>query len=339
MNLIKKHIRKLDKGFSLPELVVVIVVIGIMATIVLVNYGNWHRDIIISTIKNDLNGIVSAMEDYRNFNDVYSSTVPTNFKPSKGVTLNGGSINSGKAFCIEATSEGLSYSVSQQKMIFPGVCPVLFFDLYAKSSYAVSGNKLNDLSGYNVHGAMVGGATFDSQAKGSLRFDGVDDWIDGVVQPNTKNSPNEFTVMGVIKPDEQNSFIVVPDSNGQDQSIYFNSTSGRLSINVAEAQNLNRRTRSTSANAIAEGDWTHWAISVNDKNIKMYINGELNAEYNETINIADWSGNWTIGRRGGSYTDQYYYKGLMGMLGVYGRALSSSEVKSNFESSRFRYGL
>lgn len=90
-------------GFTLIELMAVISVIGILATISIVGYGDWQASIIKAQLKSDLTNAVTAMNDYRNFNNVYPSTVPTNFKPSSGVILSGGSPN-GLIFCIEATS-------------------------------------------------------------------------------------------------------------------------------------------------------------------------------------------------------------------------------------------
>ena len=49
-NLTKKHI----SGFTIVELVVVIVVIGVLASISIVSYGNFRRSITIAQLKNDL---------------------------------------------------------------------------------------------------------------------------------------------------------------------------------------------------------------------------------------------------------------------------------------------
>lgn len=89
-------------GFSLVELLVVISTIGILATITIVGYGSWQKSITTSQLQSDLNGAATAMEDYRNFNDVYPSTLPTTFKPSDKVNLvvTGG----GSLYCIDATS-------------------------------------------------------------------------------------------------------------------------------------------------------------------------------------------------------------------------------------------
>lgn len=54
-------------GFTIVELVVVIVVMGILATITVASYGNWRERTVTNQIKSDLNGVATAMENVRNF--------------------------------------------------------------------------------------------------------------------------------------------------------------------------------------------------------------------------------------------------------------------------------
>lgn len=89
-------------GFTIVELIVVISVIGILATIGFLSYNNWQASIITSTIKSDLSGAAAAMEDYRNFNNGYPSSLPSTFKSSPDVALT--TIGGGTTFCISATS-------------------------------------------------------------------------------------------------------------------------------------------------------------------------------------------------------------------------------------------
>jgi hypothetical protein len=71
------------------------------------------------------------------------------------------------------------------------------------------------------------------------------------------------------------------------------------------------------------GEWTHITISINDKDIKIYINGKLDSQYSETIDIGDWSGNWVVGQRGNS---TYWYNGLIDEVKIYNTALTPEEV-------------
>ena len=194
---------------------------------------------------------------------------------------------------------------------------------------------LQDLSGNNNNGTATNtngtGMTFATGKVGSaIQFDGVDDWMN-IAQPAIGFTPNVFTVMGIIYPDNQYGHIITPQSNGVDQQISYENGGTRLRMQVAESSDTNERTRYSPSGSMPVSIWTSWAISVNDKNIKMYINGVLVSEYNETINIGNWSNNWVIGQRG---IGTYWYKGKIDELRVYSRVLSTAEIQAIYNSSK-----
>ena len=98
---------KIIDGFTIVELIVVISIVGLLAGIVAVGYSGWQKSSITSQLKSDLNGVASAMENARTFNNAYPITsIPSTFKPSSNVTLvaANNSSDSGKTYCIDATS-------------------------------------------------------------------------------------------------------------------------------------------------------------------------------------------------------------------------------------------
>ena len=104
INGLISHIKQ-KKGFTVVELLVVIGVIGVLATIVVVGYGAWKKNILASQVQSDLNGIAAAMENAKNFNNGYPSTIPSSITPSTGVTLTLQSTSSSQ-YCIDATTSG-----------------------------------------------------------------------------------------------------------------------------------------------------------------------------------------------------------------------------------------
>lgn len=77
---------KLYRGFTIVELLVVIVVISILVTITIVGYGAWQKRVALTSVKSDLTQGYSAMKTKSNFSNQYyssSSELAENFKPSQ----------------------------------------------------------------------------------------------------------------------------------------------------------------------------------------------------------------------------------------------------------------
>lgn len=90
-------------GFTVIELLVVITVIGILAGIVLLNMNGWKQHTETSQVQSDLKSAASAMEDYRNNNNGYPTSLPSTFTASQGVTVTYTS-GSTTGYCINAKS-------------------------------------------------------------------------------------------------------------------------------------------------------------------------------------------------------------------------------------------
>ena len=104
-----------SRGFTVIEVIVVVVVIGVLAAVTIVRYDDFQKSVIAAQLKSDLNGAATAMENARMFGNVYPTSVPSVFAPSPGVTLVGGSPD-GKAYCIDASSSSdasIHYYVDQ----------------------------------------------------------------------------------------------------------------------------------------------------------------------------------------------------------------------------------
>jgi len=102
--IITKLVNRADNGFTLVELVAVVVFIAILSGISLVAYNSWEKTTITAQLKSDLNGASSAMENARTFGNSYPKTIPTTFKTSSGVSLVVKANDDGSGYCIDATS-------------------------------------------------------------------------------------------------------------------------------------------------------------------------------------------------------------------------------------------
>jgi prepilin-type N-terminal cleavage/methylation domain-containing protein len=126
-------------GFTIVELLVVILVIGILAGISIVGYGAWRKNIAEDQLKSELSGVASAMENARNFSSTYPTAIPSTFTPSNDVTLTYVS-GDAKTFCIQASTSQDStliyrYDISEKKEPQVGACGVVVVPTIANAMH------------------------------------------------------------------------------------------------------------------------------------------------------------------------------------------------------------
>lgn len=115
------------KGFTIVELMVVIVILGILTGLSVFGYSNWHKSISEKEVQSDLQIAASAMENAKNFGAGYPSSLPSNFTSSDKVTLTyrTGSLTS---YCIDAvhtSNPSIQYFINSAQGSKPavGACP------------------------------------------------------------------------------------------------------------------------------------------------------------------------------------------------------------------------
>ena len=92
-------------GFTIVELVVVIAVIGILAAITIASYGSWRQSNAETAVKSDLNGLYTALESHKNFNDSFPATLPATFTPTKDVAVTYLPSADRTSYCVSARSD------------------------------------------------------------------------------------------------------------------------------------------------------------------------------------------------------------------------------------------
>lgn len=94
--------RKTTSGFTIVELLIVIVVIGILVAITIVAYNGIQQRALVTTLKSDLTNASKQIELNQVDNGAYPTSLPANVKASKNVTLSLSEAGSG--YCINAES-------------------------------------------------------------------------------------------------------------------------------------------------------------------------------------------------------------------------------------------
>lgn len=119
------------RAFTVVELLVVIIIIGVLAAITIVSYNNITQNANTNSIKTDLTNFSKSLEVSRTSSstDVYPDTAAlAGLKPSNGATLTYNYVSGSKHYCLEETLSGVTYSitninrtVTQSQCIYNGI--------------------------------------------------------------------------------------------------------------------------------------------------------------------------------------------------------------------------
>lgn len=114
-------------GFTVVEVVVMVSVIGILASIVIIGLSNWRMMSARNEVRSDLSNLAASMESARNFGGGYPTSLPATFKNSPTVTVTYKSGNT-TTYCVDGASVAITsikYRIdsSQGKDPIEGQCP------------------------------------------------------------------------------------------------------------------------------------------------------------------------------------------------------------------------
>ncbi len=172
--------------------------------------------------------------------------------------------------------------------------------------------------------------SYDSNAQMSL--DGTDDNFQ-ISDPGVGTS---FSIEVVIKVDNYSNgpIFVSPNSVGIDH--FFRITGGgKFRAQFVEIPDTAADSY-TSTTTINTGEYYHVVISKTPSNGTIYVNGVAEDSHTPTLAAAAWSGNWRIGAR---WNNTFNFNGELPIFKIYNKALTSTEVLKNFNTTKSRFGL
>lgn len=348
-----KRLPTTSSAFTIVELLVVIVVIGVLAAITIVSYTGIQQKATVASLTSDLTNASNQLKMFQVDNSTFPTTIDctipdsaTNkcIKSSSGTTYQYAFNNntSSPTFCITDTKGTTSYRITQDSLPSVGNCLdyglVMHLDAGDIESYPGSGTVWTDLSGNGSNGTLVNGAAYTSDGGGAIGFDGVNDYVN-IPYGSQFNIRNAITLSIWIK--RTSGFNQLQDTMilGRSPSWYFydsynsGSMHGDVYIDGVRQATLN-------IGVPYDGSWYQMTYTYDSSNqtAKMYKNGTLAG----SITLTGLS-NYLID----SSTANFAYMGyntvgrtmLLNDAYIYNRALSPGEITQHFNVHRSRYGI
>jgi len=124
-NVIKYTPRFRQNGFTIVELLIVVVVIGILAAVVLVAYNGVQRNAVASVMKESVQSAGTKMKFANADTESYPTTLPSDLKAPAGIGFALATVATSKEFCINVTSQryaDLSWHTDQTGTLQSGLC-------------------------------------------------------------------------------------------------------------------------------------------------------------------------------------------------------------------------
>lgn len=220
---------------------------------------------------------------------------------------------------------------------------VFYVDAADANSYPGSGTTWTDLSGNGNNGTLTNGPTFSSANRGSIVFDGTNDYI--LINNSTStNISNNVTYAIWIRPSVN---ITNTGQNNSDVSFFRKQTSGSgfiLEVFGTTASNkqlsffVNYPSGVTTTYTLNANIW-YYIVGTYDGSVSyLYVNGSQVATSTFTTTVTT-SAAIHIGTFIPSSTPTRNFQGNISNCSIYNRALSTNEILQNYNATKGRYGF
>jgi hypothetical protein len=221
---------------------------------------------------------------------------------------------------------------------------VLYLDAGNSKSYPGAGISWTDLSGRNNNGTLVNGPTFSSANKGSIIFDGTNDYVN-CGKASSISQFSSFSVNCWVKPlsfpSAFNTGRVILRSE-ESFRIYWYESSGfsnpnRLYFYMNGVDSGLETCTSYLTSNFSTNTWYNISATYTGSSTNLYINSVLvDTKTGKSGNVSS-----TVDLYLGASVayGEYYFQGNIAQVSIYNRALSSSEVRENYNATKGRFSL
>lgn len=356
------YMRNHHKGFTLVELIVVMGVITIIATLVVVSFSSARLHSRDSRRVHDVQQIQTALELYYTKNHsyptaitpgqtfsnagvIYIDPVPSNPTPrTDGACLNQDYIYTSAAnntsyilnFCLGNDSG--NYASGENSCYNTMNC------LSEKSGLVAwwkmdegNGTTIADTSGNNNNGTLVSSPTWQAETNcksGScLSFDASN--YGTVNDSNSLDLKDKFTISLWMKSNsliQTNRYLISKLNNSSSDNVYsiiYGYSANKVQFYASG--NSYGYPSSNSNITISDTNWHHIVYTYDGSVFNGYLDSVAITPVNVTSNLAQSTGTLKIASFNGT---GYYFNGLLDDVRIYNRALSSAEVLSLYYRTR-----
>lgn len=233
---------------------------------------------------------------------------------------------------------GTNYS---PKQVIDGL--VLCLDAANIKSYPGTGSTWFDLN-KNVRDVTLNNSpSFNSIDKKCFVFDGVNDFGTSPFYSAISKTSTPHTMMAWINYVTNNAIYGIvnigqwADTQYATGIVLINNVF-HWSYNGAGPQFMAGNTVSSDY-TLASNTWYHLAFSRTASNVSFFVNGQLIITKSSSMNASIFSSPIMIGVGSQNGARSGYFNGKIAQASVFNRALSSLEVRQNFNALRGRYGI
>lgn len=326
LHLIARKSNK-QSGFTIVELLIVIVVIGILAAITIVAYNGITQQAVIASVSSDLKGAAKQLAIDQTLNSAYPTTVAAanngaGLKASPGTTYQYAVNNTAnpQIFCLIATSSSsTSYFITSGGAPTAGNCTVPYGLV---GWWSLNGNA-NDTSSNNNNGT-VSGATLttgqNGQTNGAYSFNGSNSVV-GLPNSAAITGNSSYAISAWIKPTAYGTHSIVCWGA-------FGTTNATNCFRLS-ADGLQHYWYYNDLNVVVpgltDGNWHNVLAQFDGTTRSIYVDNNLKSTDAPTGHNAV-AANVNIGKGNGGE----YFIGSIDDVRIFNRALSANEIKTLF---------